>query len=208
MAAFLVILVSLLTLILPPGQPQSQTDEPVVLEIVSPVQGEPLQGNVTIVGTVRSPGFIEGRLEFSYEEDNRDSWFEINRIALPRDNTELGVWDTTALTDGNYTLRLSAELVSGEVLTTTITQLRVRNYSLIETNTPAPTETLQPDSAPTLAPTTTQTPTRMPPTATPLPSNPGELTLSQLSGSAVRGVLITLAAFAVLGFLVIRRRFR
>ncbi|MDX1435582.1 MAG: hypothetical protein R3335_02145, partial [Anaerolineales bacterium] len=191
MAAYFLLLVSWLTIFLPPGLPQAQTEEPVVIVIASPEQGEPLQGNVSITGTIRAPGFIEGRLEFSYEDDNRDSWFEINRLALPREETELGLWDTTILTDGNYTLRLSVTVVSGEVITNTVTGLRVRNYSIIETSTPAPTDTPQPDAAPTLSHTPTPTSTRIPPTATLLPANPGELTPSQLSRSAGRGILIT-----------------
>ncbi|HJS28585.1 MAG TPA: hypothetical protein VJ768_03120 [Anaerolineales bacterium] len=205
MSAYLVVLV-ILWIFAPPAV---QTEEPEVVEITSPVPGQALQGIVPVFGTVRTNrGFISGRLVFSYEADDRGSWFEVGPVPRMVEESELGIWDTTSLTDGNYALRLEVSLASGEVITHTVSGLRVRNYSMIETDTPAPTQTLPPDSGPTREPPSAPTSTRRPSTPTLLPPNPAEITVAQLSGSAGRGVLITLAVFAALGFLVLRRRFK
>ena len=85
------------------------------------------------------------------------------------EDTELVLWDTTTLTDGNYDLQLIIEREDEEPLVYNILGLRVRNYSLIETNTPAPTNTAAPDEAATSIPTITPAPTQVRPTPTPLP---------------------------------------
>jgi hypothetical protein len=201
-------LISLSTLVLPILQPAAQTDSPEIVEITSPVPGEALQGIVPVIGTIQTTSFNDAALEFSYVEDDTGSWFEIARTRIQIVDGEIGTWDTSTLTDGNYTLRLSVILSSGEVITDTVMGLRVRNYSAIETNTPAPTDTPLPESGPTRMPTQTLIPTDFPPAPSPLPPNPAQITLPQVSRTVGRGLLVTLAAFAILGFLVLRTRFR
>jgi hypothetical protein len=209
MSVSTVALVFLWILALPPAAPPAQTEPPEEVAIHSPTAGQALQGNVPVFGTIRTnKGFLSGRLAFSYEGDETSTWFEIALIPRMVEEAELGTWNTTSLTDGNYSLRLEVYLTTGEVINHTISGLRIRNYSVIETDTPAPTQTLPVDPGPTREPPPAPTTTRRPSTPTPLPANPAEISMAQVLGSAGRGVLITLAIFAGLGFLILRRRFR
>jgi len=80
-------------------------------------------------------------------------------------------WDTTQITDGNYDLRVVAEYNDGAAIYELIPNLRIRNYSPVETATPAPvSEGSTADQIPTstIEPTPANTPT-------PLPPNPAEV---------------------------------
>jgi hypothetical protein len=115
----------------------------------------------------------------------------------PVTDGRLGLWDTTGITDGFYTLRLRVHLSNNIVLESFVEGLRIRNSTAIETATP------QPDlvtATPTIA-----LPTRTPrPTPLPLPggSNPSTV-LRTFTGGIIAGVVVLLS----LGiYLFIRKR--
>ena len=169
--------------------------------IVQPRQGEVLQGMVTIEGTSDIAGFVSYEVAFAYTGDTTGTWFLIAGSSQPVDSNTLANWDTTTITDGNYSIRLRVTLADGKNVEVILPDLRVRNYTPVETPTPAPTA-----QQPTQTPTVTQTRTPFP-SPTFLPRNPAVLTLVDVSTSLGYGGLGTLFLLIVLGlFFRIRRK--
>ncbi len=112
--------------------------------IQSPREGQPLQGVEIIEGKIRGEGFISGKLSFTYAGLQEKTWFYIADVASDPDTGGVASfrveWDTTQITDGDYHLRLKADFENRVAITEEIRHLRIRNYSLIETSTPAPQE--------------------------------------------------------------------
>lgn len=185
-----------------------QTEEAhVTIKIPSP--GQALQGTILIEIQIDQEEFVSAELSFSYSADKRDTWFLISDwddVPTGGFNAE---WDTTTITDGEYDLRLVV-LTEEDQHTTIIPGIRVRNYTPIETNTPFPTNTPAPED--TIAPTMTQTSTitPLPPTVTPLPSNPAHINNRQIASSIGNGALIAISAMTLIGLyqFVLHRRKR
>ncbi len=176
---------------------RAQDVTPPPLVVTAPRPGEALQGTVDILIEVpRGSPMAFGGLYFGYAQDASGVRFPIWEAEAPRGGDPLTQWDTTMLTDGDYTLYLLIRLENGETLQATIPDLRVRNYTPIETPTPTLTSTPLPGAA---TPTPTHTPTLPPPTATPLPPNPASLTPAALAASLRRAALFVLGAFLLLG---------
>jgi hypothetical protein len=126
----------------------------------------------------------------------------------------LAEWDTSTLTDGNYILRLVVNRTDGSRVVVIVPSLRIRNYSPVETSTPTPPSTpaASPTSLPGSGPNPTMTAlpsaTTVPPTITPLPTNPAVLSQHDVSTSLLRGAAGTGIALASLGlYLSIRKLF-
>lgn len=200
-----------------PVQPRRQATTPlpatttpsVGIEILSPLTGQPLQGTVAIVINTHIPNFESAELSFAYADHPLDSWFLLYESNQPVANAAVMQWDTSAISDGDYTLRLTVRLTDGSRRTVETSGVRVRNYSPIETNTPTPvTPTATPPPrdtpAPTLTPTATWTP--RPPTPTSLPRNPLALQPSQVALSAAQGGIAAAAAFALMGLYALLQR--
>ncbi len=185
------------------------------IRIDAPLPGEALQGNVTITGSTQVDGFLAAELTFTYANDTTGTWFLVAEMFAPVENDVLAVWDTFALTDGDYILQLTVYLADGSRQVALVEGLRMRNYSAVETSTPAPTETPTPvptadprQFTPTPTPTITVTPTPTPlaPTPTPLPSNPAEISPDNIANSLLRGAAGALAGLLILGFYLSLRR--
>jgi hypothetical protein len=179
---------------------QDTTATPVTPSIIlgHPLAGQALQGVVTIQGDLNVPGFVYAELSFAYHDDPRGTWFLIAEIDQIPPGEALAEWDTTKLTDGNYDLRVQLRTDTG-LITVEVPGLRVRNYSTVETDTPAPTASPAPQDTPAPTPTPTPTMTPIPPTPTPLPPNPVQVTREEVLSSLSRGVLIAVGLFALLG---------
>jgi hypothetical protein len=159
-------------------------------------------GNVEILGYTDVPGFLSAELSFAYDENPTNTWFLISSSTEPVRNRSLAEWDTSTITDGSYDLRLIVTRQDGGDLTYTVKDIRVRNYTPIETNTPTPvTPTATPLPGDTPVPTITSTPTEtpIPPTPTRLPSNPIQVTGEDYTNSLVRGIAIVAGAFVIIG---------
>lgn len=172
------------------------------ISIQWPLPGQALLGNVAISGNMAVEGFRSAELLFGYANDPTDTWFLIAQYDTPIENSVLADWDTTLITDGNYDIKLSITLESGNQVTALIQGVRVRNYSPIETDTPTPvtpTSTQVPGDTPIPEATSTPSLTPIPPTQTPLPTNPVMLTSSDIVSGLGRGVLAALALFLLLG---------
>jgi hypothetical protein len=168
--------------------------------IVSPAEGDALQGAVGVSGTSQVDGFASAELAFAYHDDPTGTWFPISTSSQPVTDGLLGSWDTTAISDGTYDLRLRVLLVDGSHVDVTVPNLRVRNYTPVET--PTPTAVI-PEATP--LPTITPTPTPFP-TPTILPANPVVLSPASVTISLGAGGLITLVLFAILGIYLRARR--
>ena len=124
-----------------------------------PTSGSALQGVVTIEGRAEHPDFAYYELSFAYADLSSPTWFLISeRSNTPVSSGPLGLWDTTGIIDGNYHLRLEVFLSDGTTLTALVENLRIRNTTPVETDTPAPVvETLTPSPVPA-TPTSFPTP--------------------------------------------------
>jgi hypothetical protein len=182
--------------------------------IVAPQPGQALQGVVAIMGRTSLSGFHSAEILFGYANDPSQTWFFIAESTNPVDAGILAEWDTSTLTDGNYTLRLVVNRTDGSRVVVIVPGLRVRNYSPVETSTPTPlsTPTISPTPLPGSDPKSVQpalpSATTIPPTITPLPTNPAELSQQDISHNLLRGAAGTGFALAALGlYLVIRKLF-
>lgn len=164
--------------------------------VTAPEPGAVLRGRITIRANLLDGNWLRYELEFAYQEDPTQTWFPIAQSEQPPATDLLAVWDTTVITDGTYRLRLRVLLKDGRVLEQVIEQLRVRNYTPIETSTP---EAFFDSPTPT-PPLPLQTPTPAP-TPTPLPPNPLTLTPNTLLRTLARGGLAALGILALLGLL-------
>jgi len=180
--------------------------EGINLTISSPEADQIVQGLVIVSGTVTVLGFSSYELSFAYKDDPTGTWFTLQNSSLPVFEGELGDWDTTTLTDGDYNLRLRVFLLDGSAQETIVTDLRVRNYTAVPTATFTPTATpfaqIVPPTAQLIAPLpATVTPSH--PTPTPFPSNPAGLTVPSISGALGRGAILSL--LLILGVSLILR---
>jgi hypothetical protein len=188
------------------------TPTPGIPAVLSPSGGQALQGSVPIVINPSLYGFKSAELTFSYTNNPTNTWFYIAEATQAASGGKIADWDTTTLTDGNYTLRLVITVQDGSQITTTVSGLRVRNYTPIETSTstlPAPTATSAPGDTPVPTATRVPSPSPVPLTSTPLPLNPAEVSPHDLETSLAQGVLAALALIILFGSaLVIRQRSR
>jgi hypothetical protein len=167
------------------------------LSIRSPVAGQAMQGSVSIEGNSSVPGFVSAELAFAYAGDPTGTWFLIAEPNEPVQDGILAQWDTGAITDGDYDLRLRVSLEDGSHVESLVPGLRVRNYTPVETDTPTPvtpTLTQLPGETPAVTPTP-----EIRPSATPLPPNPAEVTRGDILRSLGKGALAILGLFALLG---------
>jgi hypothetical protein len=182
---------------------------PAALGIRYPNPDDLLQGVIPITVDINLPGINTWELAFSFAENPTDTWFLLASGSEPF-NGQLLTWDTTQLSDGNYSLRLRA-YYSDAYQDILVTPVRVRNYSSLDTPTPAesntPTPSLTPSASPVQLPSPTPTYTaviRL--TPTPLPPNPASIENSDIAGAALRGAAYSLLAFAIIGLLAWLKR--
>lgn len=163
-------------------------------EITSPEPDEVLQGVVLITGTADMIGLQSYEVLFSYAKDATDTWFLIEQGTKPVKNESLALWDTTTITDGEYRLMLRVHLDDSAPIEAVVPGLRVRNYSPIETATPAPTSIAGgfSDSGDENGP-------EFGPTPTDLPSNPAVVTTTSLVNSILKGMAYALVGLIVIG---------
>lgn len=203
---YIFLIISLMFLLFPLPVLAQEGDQ---ATITYPIEAQFVQGVITINGNVTALGFASYDLSFAYENDPTQTWFELESSTLPVFDGELGTWDTTTLTDGDYNLRLRIFLLDGTTQETTVSGLRVRNYTPIPTSTPTPTATpVVQFAAPTaqlIAPAPA-TATSSLPTPTLLPPNPVSLMNNSISGALGRGAALTLLLFVIVGLLLRLRR--
>ncbi|MGE5224376.1 MAG: hypothetical protein ACM3PY_18210 [Omnitrophica WOR_2 bacterium] len=184
---------------------------PSPVSILSPQPGQALQGNVAIIANTAVPDFQSAELSFAYKDNPTKTWFFITQSNQPVTAGQLAEWDTSALTDGDYTLRLVVTKKDGSQLVAAVSGLRVRNYTPVETNTPAPpAPAVTPVAGSMPEPVATATllpsPSLAPVTPTPLPPNPAQVNSSDMILSILQGVLVVVAVFSVAGLYIAFRQ--
>ena len=182
----------------------SPTSIPV--SVLSPQSGQAIQGLVPVMVNTMVDGFLSAEVYFSYASDSSGTWFLISQQDVAMSEAPIATWDTSTITDGNYTLRLVVTAREREPITFLVEGLRVRNYSPVETDTPTPSPTPLPADLPTHTPTPTLTLTPIYLTSTPLPTNPAVVSVEQFGRSAGAGGLAAVMAIGLLGlYLSIRQ---
>ncbi len=192
--------------------------------ITSPKAGDPLFGQVSIQGTASNPNMQRYILEFDSQDNDVDRWFLIaGPITQQVKDAVLAQWNTTAVPDGRYQIRLRVVLRDGTVLSDIIQNLRVNNKqpTPLPTGLPSATPippTLPPTAGPSPTPFIQQPPTNtaraapptVPPTSAPpvqsvqsAPSGPdlpqGVVALDALQNAFCGGASLAIIAFVVLG---------
>jgi len=179
------------------------------LSITAPQSGQVVQGLTVVTGSVDLLGFSYYELAFAYQDDPTGTWFILQTSSNVVSAGELGVWDTSVLTDGDYNLRLRAWLLDGSMQETIVTALHVRNYTAMPTSTSTPTETPFPGVIVPTALLSTPVPAAVAqayPTPTPLPVNPASLSVPSIYSALRQGALLSLALFLAFGLLLRLRR--
>ena len=171
------------------------------IKLISPQNGEAVQGLVEIFGTTETDEFIDYEISFSLMSDSERTWFPVIYSQESVDEDTLAEWNTSTLTDGSYAIRLIINLVDQDPIIIIIEEIRVRNYTPIETPTPAPTGTAVPGELPTA------TASPVPPTATALPGNPAEIVPAEINSALTWGIGATVGILILLGlYSLIKRR--
>jgi len=183
-------------------------------QITSPRDRTSVRGLVPIEGSATHPQFQKYEIHFGPEPNPGDQWTPIqgSPFTKPVVQGRLGLWDTTIVPDGVYSLRLRVVRMDGNYDEYYVRGIQVSNTRPTETpipistptlsapaNTPAPTPTIiiavPIVPSPTPKPTDTPLPTA-PPTDTPVPMI---IPFQGISDAACWGAGATLAVFVGVG---------
>jgi hypothetical protein len=93
------------------------------IEIVSPKNGDEVSGVVAIIGTAQIPNF--GFYKFEIKRPDETIWLTIQAGNQAVTAGQLGSWDTSRLTPGEYQFALIVEDNQGKASTPCIISLRV-----------------------------------------------------------------------------------
>jgi PKD repeat protein len=111
---------------------------PIRIAIFSPTPGSILAGNVSVFGSAVHPQFLQYQLEYGPDPNAANLWYPAGPISFtPVVDGLLGTWNTAAIQDGTYQLRLRVYLRDGTTLSTISNNLQIRNGR----PTPVPTST-------------------------------------------------------------------
>jgi hypothetical protein len=188
------------------GPEQAVAQAAIPVEISSPKEGDVVQGIVEIMGSIMAGGFVSAQLAFAYSTEPIDTWFLIADIPQPVAEAKLAEWDTTAIADGDYVLRLRMINSSG-VGTDALVGVQVRNYTalpvLAQTQSATDVPFIQVGTPAVIRDTPTVVRES---TATPivLPANRATLTAGQVLLGFSRGGIVALAVCVVVGALLVR----
>ena len=127
---------------------QGQTFPTIILNAPGP-EGQPLSGTVTITGQVTATDFARFDLEFAPVNSTDFQRIVTNTQQFPTPGSTLATWDTTAVPNGSYTLRLAAYSTRGGYIFRTV---NVTLNNIPPTPTPMPEPTLPSIILPTVDP--------------------------------------------------------
>jgi hypothetical protein len=109
----------------PESTPTAQTTGciPGQIMITSPKPGDVIKGQVILVGTANIPNF--GFYKYEFSALGTDVWSTIQANREVKQDVELGSWDTSEVSPGDYNLRLVVIDNQGNVLPPCIVPVRV-----------------------------------------------------------------------------------
>jgi hypothetical protein len=96
---------------------------PEELILTSPEPGQEVSGVVALIGTVNVDNF--GFYKYEIASQGTETWQTISAGREPKKNQEIGLWDTSALTPGDYQLRLEVTDNQGNSYPACIISVRV-----------------------------------------------------------------------------------
>jgi hypothetical protein len=110
---------------LPPQTPVANVIgcAPNQIMITSPAAGDEIKGTVELIGTVNVKNF--GFYKYEVARLGSDTWATISADRNTVNNGRLGSWNTTALTPGDYQLRLVVTDNQGVVLPACVVPVRI-----------------------------------------------------------------------------------
>lgn len=173
-------------------------------------------GAVMVQGSANPPGFRRYEVAFAYDPNPTNTWFTFAESDQPVTEGVLAVWDTTAIADGVYALRVRVFRAEGALAEQIIPGLRVQNIEPTAPPPPTPTPILLP-ATPTPITELLPRPTNsalivLPPTSTPRPTTPAVLgvrpeaplpnfafPLAEVLTGALQGAGLALLALAGVG---------
>lgn len=155
----------------PPKDATETYNRQPTVTIRSPIEGEVLDGMVTIMGSADAPAFTNFTVQYGISHDPGAFSEPFVNNSTPVIDNQLGQWDTQGLDSGPYTLRLAVRDNAGH-------EYESKVHLFIQHATPTEPQT----ATPTWTPLPTNTPTNAPPTDTPVvvdtPTNTPEATLA------------------------------
>jgi hypothetical protein len=195
------IILALLPLLLPLAIVRAQAPQ---AELTSPLANTQIRGRVQVKGSATHPQFDFYKVEFGPGENPSDDRMSIIGAIHKEQitNNLLETWDTTAIPDGTYTVRLRVVDKTGNYKEVWARRLSVANTMPADTPTPSappptPTEGL-PTVTPTMIPATPTIVVDQPfLAATPLPTPPPIATEQAVTLSVQPGQAPTAQAVAV-----------
>jgi len=209
-SSFVLLLIGILLAALPARGAHAQPTG----QITSPRDRAAVRGLVPIEGSATHPDFQKYEIHYGPEPNPGDQWTPIqgSPFTVPVVQGRLGLWDTTIIPDGLYSLRLRVVRLDGNYEEYFVRSIQVSNASPTETPTPratptpaAPTDTPQPTSTVVIAVPTVLSPTPKP-SSTPLPTAPPtdtpeplDLPFQNVSGAACWGAQLTAVVFVGIG---------
>jgi hypothetical protein len=208
----IILALGLLLLASPLGQVvQSQT----LGQITSPRDRAQVRGLVPIEGSATHTQFQKYEIHYGPEPNPANQWTPIagSPFTVPVVQGRLGLWDTTIIPDGIYSLRLRIVRLDGNYDEYMVHGIQVLNTQPTETPTPeasptpeAPTNTPEPTTTVVIGVPTVASPTPKPsstplPTALPsdTPEPPVDLPFQNVSDAACWGAGATVAVFVGIG---------
>lgn len=105
------------------AQPNAAGCTPGQIELSFPEAGDEIRGVIELTGTVNIPNF--GFYKYEVAPNGSDTWATIAAGRTVVNQGSLGRWDTTALTPGDYQLRLVVVDNQGTVLTPCVVPVQV-----------------------------------------------------------------------------------
>jgi hypothetical protein len=102
----------------------AQGDE--TLRIESPAANAAVSGMVEIRGTAAVAGMTRYRADFAYAQNPTGTHFPIADATAPVQRGVLAEWDTSAVSEGTYSLRLTAYQADGSSRNVVVENIRVR----------------------------------------------------------------------------------
>jgi hypothetical protein len=94
------------------------------IDLTSPTAGQELSGRVTLEGSADVPNF--GFYKFEYAPLGTETWSAIQAWREPKRQEELGWWDTSTITPGDYLLRLVVTDNEGNPLAACVVPVRIK----------------------------------------------------------------------------------